>query len=209
VSPEPATRRGLLAGLGAGVAVAVGLATTAAAADTTTATGTGDAPPLTAAQHLQRLVEIELLVLYCYRRVLASPVLSSATRTTLTPFIGQTQQHVTALERKLTARGGQPPPAPASDEAANRDLAGRQVAGRLGELKGELDAVSLLLSLEQVAVGTVFVALLSIADVDLIELSLQITANDAQHMAVLGLLLPPHKPQNAVPYGLSQGIQSR
>ena len=90
---------------------------------------------------------------------------------------------------------------------ANDHLAHRQVGGRLGQLQGEPDAIRLLLTLEQVTVGAYFVALLSIDDVGLIELCCQIMGNGAQHEAMLGLLLPPHKIQNAVPYGLVQGLQ--
>jgi hypothetical protein len=48
---------------------------------------------------------------------------------------------------------------------------------------------------------------MKINDVDLIELMAQIMANEAQHDAMLGLLMPPGKPGNAVPYGLVQGLQ--
>jgi hypothetical protein len=156
---------------------------------------------------LQRLVRIELLLLFSYQHVLAAPVLTARARRTLTPFVAHEQAHIAALEKQLTDRGGLIPAGPADTETANRDLAHRRIAGRLGQLRGDLDAVGLLLTLEQVTIGAYFVALLKLQDTHLIELASEIMANEAQHDAMLGLLLPPNKPANAVPYGLVQGLQ--
>ena len=65
----------------------------------------------------------------------------------------------------------------------------------------------LLLTLEQVTIGAYFVALTKLQSTDLIVLASQIMANEAQHDANLGLLLPPFKAGSAVPYGLVQGLQ--
>jgi hypothetical protein len=159
------------------------------------------------ADRLQRLIRIELLLLFSYRHVLAAPVLTARARRTLTPFVAHEQAHIAALAKQLTAVGGSVPPGPADVETANRDLAHRKVGGRLGQLRGDLDAVRLLLTLEQVTIGAYFVALMNLQDTSLIELACQIMANEAQHDAMLGLLLPPNKPANAVPYGLVQGLR--
>lgn len=184
-----------VAGLGGAL---VGAATAQAAAAV---------PDASTTDRLRRLVQIELLLLFCYRHVLASPVLTPHARRTLTPFVAHEEAHIQALERQLAAGHGVVPPAPASVAAANRDLAHRGVGGRLGQLRGDQDAVRLLLTLEQVAIGVYFVALMKLQDTDLIELVSQIMANEAQHDAMLGILLPPNKPANAVPYGLVQGLQ--
>jgi Ferritin-like domain len=197
------TRRELLVG---GVAGAGGvlLASASAAVPAQAATTPTDA---SVTDRLQRLIRIELLLLFCYRHVLASPVLTAHARETLAPFVAHEQAHIAALEKQLTDRGGSVPAGPASTTAANRDLGHRKVGGRLGQLRGDLDAVRLLMTLEQVTVGAYFVALMKLSDAGLIELASQIMANEAQHDAMLGLLLPPNKPADAVPYGLVQGLQ--
>jgi hypothetical protein len=92
-------------------------------------------------------------------------------------------------------------------KTANRYLANRNVAGRLGQLKGSRDALNLLLRLEQTMIGAYFVALINVNDSKLISLVCQIMANEAQHDAMIGLSMPKGKPGKAVPYGLVQGLQ--
>lgn len=196
---RPPTRRELLL---AGVAGAL-LAPAAAAASSARA----DPKPFSETDRLQRLIRLELLLLFCYRHILASSVLSRRAAGTLTPFVAHEEAHIGALERLLLVRGGSVPAPPASVAAANRDLAHRKVGGRLGQLRGDLDAVRLLLTLEQVTIGAYFVALTKLQDSELIVLVAQIMGNEAQHDAMLGLLLPPGKPASAVPYGLVQGLQ--
>jgi hypothetical protein len=199
------TRRELLAVAGAGAGAAL-LASAQAPAQAATTHRAGP-QVIPVPERLQRLVRLELLLLYCYQHVLASSILSPRARRTLTPFVAQEQAHTAALERQLRALGGQVPPGPGSVAEANRDLAHRKVGGRLGQLRGDLDAVRLLLTTEQVVIGAYDVALLTLQDTNLIELFCQIMANEAQHDAVLGLLLPPGNPGSAVPYGLVQGLQ--
>jgi hypothetical protein len=158
-------------------------------------------------ERLARLVELEQLLEFSYRHILASGILRGSTSARLEPFVAQEQAHIAALTSRLTDRGGTPPPGPADVHAANRDLAHRRIGGRLGHLRGDLDAVRLLLSLEQVTIGAYFVALLKVSDAGLISLIAQIMANEAQHDAMLGLSLPPYRPGSAAPYGLVQGLQ--
>jgi Ferritin-like domain len=198
----PPTRRQLLAAAGAATGAALVAPPAALAAG-----GAKAMAPIPVPERLQRLIRLELLLLFCYQHVLSSGILSPRARRTLTPFVGQEQAHIRALEAQLRARGGTIPPGPASVRAANRDLAHRQVGGRLGQLRGDLDAVRLLLTTEQVTIGAYFVALNTLDEPHLIELACQIMANEAQHDAMLALLLPPGKLGSAVPYGLVQGLQ--
>jgi hypothetical protein len=193
------TRRELLMAAGAGAAL-IGPGTAQAAG--------GPMPaPVPVPERLRRLVELEMLLLFCYRYILHSSILSRRAERTLTPFLAHEEAHIEVLERRLVARGGRMPSPPVSVRAANRDLARRKVGGRLGQLRGDLDAVRLLLTTEQVTIGAYFVALTTLQDTDLIELMCQIMANEAQHDAMLELLLPPGKIASAVPYGLVQGLQ--
>jgi hypothetical protein len=203
VSRRPPTRRELLGAGAAGAAGAAGLLALPAAA----ATSATSEPPFSETDRLQRLIRLELLLLYCYRQVLGSSILGPRAHRALAPFVGHEQAHVNALETHLRARGGAVPPGPDSVKNANRDLAHRGVGGRLGQLKGSRDALYLLLTLEQVTIGAYFVALTKLNDSKLITLACQIMANEAQHDAVIGLSLPKATPGSAVPYGLVQGIQ--
>jgi hypothetical protein len=202
---QRATRRELLLTGAAGALLAP--ATAAAATTTSAASGfvVANGPPLPEPQRLERLIRIELLLLYCYRSVLASSVLSPRARRTIAPFAGHEEAHISALERALRAHGQAAPPGPADIAAANRDLAHRNVGGRLGQLRGDLDAVRLLLTVEQVTIGAYWVALTDLTDTNVIELVCRIMGNEAQHDAMLGLLLPPGTPGSAVPYGLVSG----
>lgn len=201
------TRRQLLrrgAAGAAGALVVPAAAATAAAAGTTTGSK-GDRMPLP--QRLGRLIEIEMLLLFCYEHILGSGILTPRAQSTLRPFVAHEEAHIAALTRQMRIYGGTVPAPPADVRAANRDLAHRKIGGRLGQLKGDLDALRLLLTTEQVTIGAYFVALRTITQPDLIELVCQMMANDAQHDSMIGLLLPPNKPGSAAPYGLVQGLQ--
>jgi hypothetical protein len=197
------TRRQLLLAAGAtatGAALAGPAAAQAAAQNKLLA-------PMPLPERLQRLVRLELLLLFCYQHVLASSIVSPRARRTLTPFVAHEEAHIRALEAQLRAVGGTVPAGPPDVATANRYLARRKIGGRLGELKGDLDAVRLLLTTEQVTIGAYFVALNNLEHPHLIELACQIMANEAQHDAMLALLLPPGKLGSAAPYGLVQGLQ--
>ena len=202
--PGATTRRELLvagarAGAGATAAalIAAGPARAAAAVP---------APELEATR-LERLLSVELLMLFCYTNVLDASVLTPHAKAVLTPLRAQEEAHIRALRARLAVFGERGPQAPDSVAAADRDLARRSVKGRLGQLQGSHDALHLLLALERVVVGAYFVALTKLPDPQLITLSAQIMAADAQHGAIIGELLYPGNAQNAVPSGLVQGAQ--
>jgi hypothetical protein len=205
MSRRAPTRRELLAAGAAGATGAAGLLALPAA--TVAATSSTREPPFSETDRLQRLIRLELLLVYCYRQVLGSSILGPRAHRALAPFVGHEEAHVNALETQLKARGGAVPPGPDSVKTANRDLAHRGVGGRLGQLKGSRDALYLLLTLEQVTIGAYFVALTKLNDSELITLACQIMANEAQHDAIIGLSLPKATLGSAVPYGLVQGIQ--
>jgi len=201
------TRRELLGAGAVGAAGLLALPVTAAAATSTTSSSTSTEAALTETERLQRLIGLELLLVYCYRYVLSSAILDARARRTLAPFVEHERAHIDALQAHLKARGGVAPSAPDSVKTANRYLAHRDVAGRLGQLKGSEDALNLLLRLEQTTIGAYFVALINLNDTKLIDLVCQIMANEAQHDAMIGLSMPKGTPGGAVPYGLVQGLQ--
>jgi hypothetical protein len=205
------TRRELLTrGLGAG-ATAVGGAGGLAAAGLwlpgTALAATTEGAPATQRERVARLLSVEMLLLYCYRHVIASPLLRPAQRRALVPLRVNEEGHVNALSAALKTLGGVTPRAPVRVEQANKALAHRKVGGRLGQLKSAKDAFYLLLAVERVAVGAYFVAVGKLETPSLITLSAEIMANDAQHEAMIGELLYPTRPGAAVPYGLVQGVQ--
>jgi ferritin-like protein len=156
---------------------------------------------------LQRLMSIELLLLYVYDHVVGSSILPPSARRTMAELQAHERAHVAALSARLRARGARQPPPPPSISTANRYLARRNVRGRLGQLQGADDALHLLLALERVTVGAYFVALREMRDPGLIVLAAQIMASDAQHEAIVGEQLYPGDVPSAVPYGLVQGVQ--
>lgn len=201
-SREPTTRRQLLLS-GAGL----GLAGAALAGPAVASAATTKGAPATESERIQRLLGVELLLVYCYRQVMASSLLRPAARRALAPLLANDEAHVRALARVLKQLNGVPPPAPSTLAEANKDLAHRRVGGRLGQLKGEKDALYLLLAVERVAVGAYFVALAKLETRSLITLSAEMMANDAQHEALIGMALDNGKAAEAVPYGLVQGVQ--
>jgi len=199
---QSTTRRQLLAG-GAGV----GMAGMALLGSASALAATTKGAPTTEPQRIQRLLSVELLLVYCYQQVIASSLLRPAQRRALLPLRANEEAHVRALDRALKQLGGAQPPAPHTLAEANQDLSHRKIGGRLGELKNTKDALYLLLSAERVAVGAYFVALAKLESRSLITLSAEIMANDAQHEALIGELLNNGKTAEAVPYGLVQGVQ--
>ncbi len=200
---QTTTRRELLiAGAGAAAAATLGDAVAAGAAHASSAPH-GESE----AMHVYRLLSVELLMLFIYDHIIASPLLSAPTRRALVPLRAHEEAHVRALAARLAALGGVPPSPPANVAAADIDLARRRVKGRLGQLRGEQDALRLLLAAERVVVGAYFVALMKLESRQLIVLAAQIMANDAQHEALIGELLYPGVTPKAVPFGLVQGVQ--
>jgi hypothetical protein len=199
------TRRELLVA-GAGAVAAVTLV------DASSAQATGSHELITLqsrleAMRLERLLRVELLMLFTYEHVLGSRFLDSHERRALEPLRVHEEAHIRALTRQLTARGGVPPKPPAGPGAADNDFARRKVKGRLGQLRGAHDALQLLLAVERVVVGAYFVALIKLDEPQLIRLLTQIMASDAQHEAIIGELMYPGNAQKSVPYGLVQGVQ--
>jgi Ferritin-like domain len=200
--PMQTRRQLLLSGVGAAAAATLGAAASPGAAG-----ASGASPVESEAMHVYRLLSVEQLMLFTYDQLLVAPAVTPRTLRALAPLRAQEEAHIHVLAAHLAALGGVAPSPPASVAAANVDLARRRVKGRLGQLRGDRDALRLLISTERVVVGAYFVALTMIEDRRLIVLATRIMANDAQHEALIGELLYSGDTQKAVPYGLVQGVQ--
>lgn len=180
----------------------------AAATTSTSGLASGPAvPPIPVPERVRRLLGVELLVLFAYQRVLSSSLLAPHASRALAPLQAQEEQHVRALRTRLRELGAAAPAAPQTVAQADRDLAHRKVAQRLGQLKGAKDALRLLLAVERVAVGAYFVSLITLEDRSLITLVTEMMGCDAQHEVVIGELLYDGDATKAVPSGLVQGAQ--
>jgi Ferritin-like domain len=188
------TRRGLLAA-GVGLLAAPGVA---AVTDATAAADDGsEAIALAAAQRTQ------LLALACDEAVLAGPLLPAGTARTLVETLrDHARAHVAAL-RAAGARAGAPP----SGAALERALAGQRIPGRPGHLRGERDALNLLLDVERVAIGAAYLALGTVHAPRTSTLLAQLMASGAQHEAALHEALHPGDIAGAVRYGIVQGTR--
>ena len=203
-SRQSATRRELLAaGAAAGAAAlaAPALVPTLAGA----ASGGGSAPPPDDAARLTRVLSMAVLAAYVYEQVFAEGVLAASQRRALHGFDEQERAHVVALRRAVVAAGGTVIRPPSSIEIGNRDLAHRQIGGRLGALQGSADALDLLISVERSSIGSCFVALRGLTGSAAIVLVASIIANDAQHEAVVTLQQPAATLDAAAPFPLVSG----
>jgi hypothetical protein len=196
-----ATRRELLAAgavAGAAALVAPALAPAAAA-------GGGSSAPSSDGARLTRVLSMAVLAAYVYEQVFAEGVLTGSGRRALDGFAAQEQAHVVALRRAVVDAGGTVIGPPASIEAANKDLAHRQIGSRLGQLQGPEDALDLLISVERSSIGSCYVALLGLTGSAAIVLVARIMGNDAQHEALLTLRRHALKLSAAAPFPLVSG----
>jgi hypothetical protein len=188
------TRRGLLAA-GVGLLAAPGVAAVTGA--TAAADDGSDATALAASQRAQ------LLALACDQAVLAGPLLpAGAARTLVETLRDHARAHVAALQA-AGARGGAPP----SGAALERELAGQQIRGRPGHLRGERDALNLLLDVERVAIGAAYLALGTVHAARTSTLLAQLMASGAQHEAALHEAMHPGDIAGAIRYGIVQGTR--
>jgi hypothetical protein len=202
--PGPTTRRELLRrGIAAG-SLGVAGATVLSPAAALAAVPNAPIPPSDVVV-VGRLLRLELLVLYVYQHALATSLMASPARAVVADLRDQEAAHVHALSAALRRLGGTIPAGPANIASADKDLSHRNVAGRVGHLRGGRDALRLLLALEHVAEGAYFVSMSELGGPALLRLSAEIMASEAQHATVLSLLLHPGALTQAVPYALVQG----
>jgi fermentation-respiration switch protein FrsA (DUF1100 family) len=156
---------------------------------------------------LAAALHTQLLLLSCDEAVLSGSSLSGSesAHALVTTLRDHAVAHVAAL-RGAGARGGISvlSPGPALDRA----LVQQRITGRPGRLRGERDALNLLLDVERIAIGAAYVALGTVTDPDVSLLLAQLMASGAQHEAVLHEALHPGDIVGAIRYGIVQGTQA-
>jgi hypothetical protein len=190
------TRRELIGGaIGGSAGAALLTASSAAAA----------AAAPTEAELLRDLLASELLAVYCYQHILSAGLLSPRATRVATRALSQERAHAAALRAALVAKGGTPPPAPASVAEADRELSTRLVSNRLGHLRDHEDARRLLIALEGVLEGSYYLAIGLLSDPKTIRMAAEMLANEGQHEVLLRLLAHEHEQGKALPSALVQG----
>jgi Ferritin-like domain len=151
------------------------------------------------AELLVPLIGNELLAAFGYQQILNSQLLSPRGDRLAQRVLEQEQQHITALTRELTRRHGTPPPPISSVSEADRVLTARQVPETLANLHNAHDAILLLSRFELMLEGAYISAIKMFRSPQLLRLSGQIIANEAQHGTMLSELLHPGDVNKAVP----------
>jgi rubrerythrin len=158
-----------------------------------------------AAAALSNALAVELLVVFCYRQLLAAGKLGAEAEQLASLILGHEEAHVHALEAELRQLGGSPPPAPGTVGQADNQLAARHASGSLSRVRTERGALDLLYDLEAIAVGAHYKALDKLSDPQLVRTSLEIMGVEAQHASAIGALIHPGKFEKIVPLSYVRG----
>lgn len=185
------TRRELMIGAVAAAGAGAALAPGAALADT---------PAPSDAQLLTDSLAVERVMVLAYRRVLASGLLTPALQRAIAPHLGHEVAHVEALAAQLSALGAPAPTGAVDLQTAATTMAQHHVPASLTDLHTQSDCLKLLVDLESAAEGVHFTALKDLRRAELMRLSAQIMACEAQHWTVLSGLRNPGQYVKAVPW---------
>jgi hypothetical protein len=162
----------------------------------------------TDAELLVPLIGNELLAAFGYQQVLEGQLLSPRGDRLAQRILDQEQDHITALSRELSLRGGTPPPPISSVSEADTVLTARQVPLTLANLQSEHDAILLLSRFELMLEGAYIHAIKMFQSPHLLRLGGQIIANEGQHGTMLSELLHPGDVEKAVPSSNVLGVGS-
>jgi hypothetical protein len=199
------TRRELIL-RGAGAAGLAGVGTAAAAsAGTAAAASAGGGTRGADADELRSLAVVEQVSAFAYAHLVQIPSLARATAASLRAFLAHEREHVRLLGAALARSGVTPPPAPASLDAASRQLAGLHVPGTLSSVRTEDDALHYLIGVETLAEGAYYSAMSRLSDASLLVLAAQVMSCEAQHWTALSGLLHAGDVYRAVPYPVVLG----
>jgi hypothetical protein len=153
---------------------------------------------------LTRLVDIQQLVVFSYRHVLAASVrLSVPIESTLRRFLGQEVVHTRTLAVQLSRGGRGVPTPPRSVKSVDRAWAALGMHKRLDQLQSEFQALLLLQSVEGVEQHAFHEAVTKLSSGTVGQLSAQMLTCEAQQWTVLTERLRHGNVQRAVPYAFA------
>jgi hypothetical protein len=154
---------------------------------------------------LSKVLEVERLTVLGYRRVLSSGTLGPGAEQVLETQLGHELEHISALAAQLQALGSAPDTSPLDVSAGDALLAKHHVPGSLTGLHARADSLRLLVNLESVAEGAYFTALKTLGRAELVRLSAEAMACEAQHWTVLSGLRNPGVYVKSVPWPFVTG----
>jgi hypothetical protein len=157
------------------------------------------AAPPSDAELLLPILGTELLAIYSYRAILHSALMSESAQRLAARCFAQEHAHIGAFKAALEQLGGTPPQPLKTVSAADAVLAAHHIPNRLAHLRTERDCLTILVRVENVLANVYHTAISQLNDPQLIELSAQVLACEAQHATVLNLALHPHDIDRAVP----------
>jgi Ferritin-like domain len=197
------TRRDLVArglrtaaGAAAGAGLVLGAGAEPALADTAVPSD-GEA--------LSKVLQVERLMVLAYRRVLASGALGAGDNEVVSTQLGHELEHASTLAAHLQALGT-PAVATALDLRTGQALLAKHpISGSLTDLNTPADCLRLLVDLESIAEGAYFTALKTLGSAELIRLSAEAMACEAQHWTVLSGLRNPGIYVKSVPWPFVTG----
>lgn len=153
-------------------------------------------------QVLVTALDIELLLVWVYERVLEHGVLGGAARGAVTRILEQERSHVSTVRAEL---GGAPVTAPITLASAERELGRHHVGASLTDLRTQHDGLRLLVDVESMAEAVWFTAIGKLAAPQLAGTAASIMASEAQHWTVLSGLSHHGDPKIIVPYPFVRG----
>jgi hypothetical protein len=154
---------------------------------------------------LSKALEVERLIVLAYRRVLAADVLDAGDADVVATQLGHELEHVATVAARVQALG-MPALTTAPDLKTGQALLSKHhVPGSLTDLHTRADCLRLLVNLESIAEGAYFTALKTLGSADLVRLSAEIMACEAQHWTVLSGLRNPGVYLKSVPWPFVTG----
>jgi hypothetical protein len=154
---------------------------------------------------LGKVLEVERLVVLGYRQVLAAGALPPGDSAALEPFLAQELEHVATLAAHLEALGAPADTAPLDVKSGDALLGKYHVPGSVTDVQTRKDSFRLLVNLESVAEGAYFTALKTLGTTELVTMSAQAMACEAQHWTVLSGLRNPGIYVKSVPWPFVTG----